>query len=88
MEPQDPSPLVDSVEVLDRIRADFVRHALLDHATITVDVHGGAVTLTGTVGSRAEWDEAGRVALGTPGVREVHNRLRTVHDHPHGRFRP
>jgi osmotically-inducible protein OsmY len=96
MDPQDPTPprpgdrsdhVVDAVDVLDRIRTDFVRHELLDHATITVDVHGATVTLTGTVGSRAERDEAERIALATTGVDAVHNLLRTLHGDSHDKFR-
>jgi hyperosmotically inducible protein len=79
--------VVDAVDVLDRIRTDFVRHELLDHATITVDVHGTTVTLTGTVGSRAERDEAERIALATTGVDAVHNLLQALHDEPHERYR-
>ena len=82
-----PEAAVDPVDLLDRVRADFVRHALLDHATITVQVHGHDVTLTGTVGDRAERDEAERVARAAPGVGSVHNRLRTLPHDPHGRPR-
>ena len=68
-------PVADPVDVLDRIRAALLRNALLEHARITVAVDGDVVTLSGTVGVRAERQEADRVAWAVPGVVEVHDHL-------------
>lgn len=50
----------------------------LDATDIEVAVEGGAVTLTGTVGSRDAKLLAEELVESTPGVREVHNRLRVA----------
>lgn len=68
-------PVTNPVDLLEHIRAALLRNALLDHATITAQVDGDTVILTGNVGSRAERVEAERVAWSTPGVVEVRDHL-------------
>jgi osmotically-inducible protein OsmY len=68
-------PVDDPVGVLDRIRAALLRNALLEHARITVAVDGDVITLSGTVGVRAERQEAERVAWAVPGVVQVRDHL-------------
>jgi len=50
--------------------------AQIDASEITVEMHGGEVTLTGTVNSREEKRAAEACAQRVSGVREVINQLR------------
>ena len=68
-------PVENPVDVLNSIRAALLRNALLEHARITVAIDGDVVTLSGTVGVRAERQEAERVAWAVPGVVEVRDHL-------------
>jgi len=55
-------------------------YALSEHLnpfTIDVNVSGGEVTLTGTVGNDIESDLAGELAKGVKGVKKVDNKLKT-----------
>jgi osmotically-inducible protein OsmY len=72
-------------EVLDEIERKDIERALernwsIDNADIDVDVHGNRVTLTGTVDSFYEKEEAERVAWNANGVRNVKNELVIEHD--------
>jgi len=62
-------------DTTDNIRRALVRHALVDAGGIDVSVEGSEVTLTGTVRSYREREDAGRAAWNSPNVEAVRNRL-------------
>ncbi|PRB65276.1 MULTISPECIES: BON domain-containing protein [unclassified Microbacterium] len=59
----------------ERIRGAIRRNALVDAHTIEVVVSGTSVTLTGTVRSWAEKNQAAEAAWASPHVTEVDNRI-------------
>lgn len=69
-------PVLTPANVEGRIRSALERMALEDAGSIHVSVEGGDVTLTGTVRSFAERDEAERAAWAAPGVKQVHDRIK------------
>ena len=72
-------PKVEPVEVREKIEAAFKRDATLDAEKIQVSADGSTVTLSGTVRSWTEADEAETAAWAAPGVSTVVSKL-TVSD--------
>jgi len=72
-------PALSAGVVKSDIEAALKRRAAADAKTITVDVHGADVTLTGNVASWAERDLATRSAWGSAGVRSVVDKMNLVY---------
>ncbi|GGC63171.1 BON domain-containing protein [Undibacterium terreum] len=68
-------PSVSAISIKADIDASLKRRAKADAQGIQVDVDGSDVTLTGVVHSWAERDMVNHSAWGTPGVRNVVDRL-------------
>jgi osmotically-inducible protein OsmY len=71
----EPVALRTDVQIRRDIRAALRRNVLVDEEQILVDVEDGVVTLTGTVSSRNEEDEAVDIARVTAGVTSVVDEL-------------
>ncbi|TXN28308.1 BON domain-containing protein [Lacisediminihabitans profunda] len=68
-----PRPTAHDTE--EKIRRALIRNAIVDADSITVQVRGSEVTLTGTVRSWAEKRQAGFTAWASPTVSSVHNQI-------------
>ena len=75
-----PVPTVKAFEVKNDIEEALRRNARLrlDAEKIQVEISGSKVILRGSVGSWADYDEAGYAAYCAPGVSEVENNLRVI----------
>ena len=71
-------PSVKPADVKSKIKSAFKRHSSLDAKAITVSVVGSKITLTGSVHSWTEREEAGSAAWAGPGVTDVENNLIVV----------
>ena len=72
-------PKVVAAEVKDKIDAALKRNAILDAQQIKVQVDGSKVTLSGSVRTWDEFDEAAYAAWAAPGVSELKNLLTVSH---------
>jgi osmotically-inducible protein OsmY len=68
-------PSAQSGEIKQRIEDAFRRSAQIDADQITIEAHGGEVTLRGTVRSWSERDEAQQSAWSATGVTRVNNEI-------------
>jgi osmotically-inducible protein OsmY len=71
-------PAVKASDVENKIEKAFRRNAALDAEGVSIKADGGVITLTGTVSSWDEFDEAATAAWAAPGVTSVHNNLNVV----------
>jgi len=65
-------------DIKDAIKKALVRSAEVDSGHVNVETVGSAVTLSGTVGTWNEKDEAGIAAWSAPGVNSVRNNIEIV----------
>jgi osmotically-inducible protein OsmY len=68
-------PRVSATNIQRQIAEAFRRSAAVDANSITVDAHGGEVTLKGKVRSYTEREQAQRTAWSAPGVTRVQNEI-------------
>ena len=68
-------PMVDKIEVKNRIEDALERHAQIDAQKVKVETKGTKIILRGKVSSCFERKEAERISWATPGVTEVEDEL-------------
>lgn len=76
--PASATPVDQNAELAKRVKFELYDTGAFETATMTVTASDGAVTLSGTVRSRAEQLLAERVAQGVPGVKKVNNESRVA----------
>lgn len=59
-----------------KVKGAFVADSALSALDIAVETNNGTVTLTGTVGTEAEVEQAARVARDVEGVKQVQNDIK------------
>jgi osmotically-inducible protein OsmY len=69
---------VSADDVAERITDAIGLNAIVGADSVTVTVRGDAVTLSGTVRSRADHDTALMAAAAAPGVTDVHDEMRVM----------
>jgi len=73
---QSASEYAGDTVITTKVKAEIVKARDLSSMDIAVKTLNGAVTLSGTVGSGAQVDEAGQVARSVAGVTRVRNLLK------------
>jgi osmotically-inducible protein OsmY len=72
-------------EIRDTVEKNDIERALdrssIDNSEISVSVSGTTATLTGTVHTWHQKEEAGRIAWKTPGIRDVKNKLEVDYEY-------
>ena len=71
----DTATYIDDRTISTAVKAKMIEDKTVGGLSINVDVLNGAVALSGFAKSQAEKDQAGALARGTKGVREVRNNL-------------
>lgn len=60
---------------------EALKRSAVDEREITVSVNDTTVTLTGTVHSWQQKEEAGRIAWKTPGIKHLKNKLEVDYEY-------
>ncbi len=76
-------PIVEPGKVTEKILKAFERSADIDADHVTVTVQGSEVTLTGTVSSIKQKDDATNAAFHAPGVSKVKNQIKVQYNPTH-----